>query len=209
MRLLIIWCEKALGRQVAQNALRTLVSKWSGGIGLCTEEASNEIVPGGADNREEAPEDLVIRYDCFLVPLLPTEMLGHLLAAKTQSPAEVLLRAALCSKKPVLLLPAALGPENETNTRGTSPLLKKVLQQRKQAALLGFQTMDMQNILNLQQKRAAPFQLQNRIVTEKDILEAFKSGSRVAALPDSAVVTPLAADTAREKKIELVKEGAP
>ena len=207
-RLLIVWEEAALGRCAAEKALARLMHTHKGGLGLCMEDECPGAGPETCAGRQAHAYDaevLATGYDCFLLPMLPDSLLQALLRADFEKPAAAVILCALFTAKPVSVLRTALYPEAFAKA-AVPPGLMQVLQQKeRQLQSLGVHIVSVQNLYAQNSKPIKAEQSAKKILVEADILKLVSQGQSELILSEQDVLTPLAADTAKEKKLSIVR----
>lgn len=204
----MVWEEAALGRRAAGRILDRLLSTHKGGLGLCMEDGCTGMGPSACAGRHAnafEAEELAESYDRFLLPMLPETLFQALVRADFASPAAAVVLCALFAGKPVSVPRTALYPETYGKAPVPPGLTQILAQKERKLQLLGIQIVDSNSISTNGNKQKAEEHPPKRILTEADILLLVSQGQSELILSKQDILTPLAADTAKEKKLLIVR----
>ncbi|ULO08304.1 hypothetical protein H1230_05665 [Paenibacillus sp. 19GGS1-52] len=144
--------------------------------------------------------------DALFIPVLSLSLLSRLTQLDTGHPFVQLIVLALCAGKPVAALTLGAEPDHyrwgEQGLSQASPLLKEqMLAMVSTIEGFGIKLLEPDKVGNWLSSAEAP--LKKQILTAEDIRSARKLDRTIIVLSRHAVITPLAADMAREYRIEL------
>lgn len=217
-RVLVLLAGHFIGMEEGYAAVRSLSSEkirlqlWAEEHLLAAKSAGELVSRTGVDDLiipTSTPLSLA-DADALFIPVLSLSLLSRLTQLDTNHPFVNLIVASLCAGKPVAALALGAEPEHyrwgEQGLAQASPLLKAEMH-----AMLG-------KIEGYGIKLLEPDQVckwlsgvsggkaahKKQVLTAEDIYAAYKLGRTSIVLNGPAVITPLAADTARQYGIDLL-----
>lgn len=145
--------------------------------------------------------------EALFIPVLSLSLLNRIIQLDTGHPFVGLILQALCSGKPVGALSFAADPSHFIWADQGLAHAPYALKQEASRLLdkikdFGIRLLEPDSAADwLAESGRAP--AKKRVVTAEDIIAARKLGRTAIAVPEHAIITPLAADTAREQHIEI------
>ncbi|MCL6458413.1 MAG: hypothetical protein K6T85_10450 [Gorillibacterium sp.] len=197
-----LWAEQAL---LHSYPLAELVGK--GGIDdIVWPEKSLADRPSGDQSEQQLNQ--CCEADSLFIPVLSLALLSRIAQLDSSHPFVKQILLALCAGKPVGALTLSVEPEHflwaEHGLSHASPFLKAEIRGLLEKVRgYGIQFLEPDKVIDWLSPTRSSHHLKKQVVTAEDILQASKLGRSSIHIQPQAIVTPLAADLARQYKIQL------
>ncbi|ASA24112.1 hypothetical protein [Paenibacillus donghaensis] len=214
-QVLTLLCSHFIGMEEGFAAIRKLAEGrvrlrlWAEESLLLTLTPEELAVRSGVDDHVRSSRPTppsTLETDALFIPVLSLSLLSRLTQLDTSDSFVQAIVSALCAGKPVGAI--ALGAQPQHYLWGERGLaqVRPLLQAKMQAMVAevegyGITLLEPDQLSNWPASAAAP--LHKQVLTAEDIHTAYRLGSSRISLRQQAIVTPLAADLARQYGIEL------
>jgi hypothetical protein len=209
-RILLLWKETPVGFGAAQEALTLLSTEWPSGLSLCMEEqnATPEDFSCVLQNPAFTEDAAFVagNYDFFLLPMLPVSLIEELVNAEVQSLLGAVVFYALCMGKRVAVLKSAV--DTRTKDMTATPLSQKIEDRLNQIRSVGIEIINCSDLLadTIPSEINELCEQKSRWIVEEDIFQLARNSETELLLHNGDRMTPLAADTAKEKNITITRK---